>query len=103
MVSARARDEAWTTAKQVLGRSHAIFNPLVNGRRKEANADKAPLKAIIGLERSLGLIRWRQEQGCSELWDLTDQERTKVLAALRTLIASLQAYGVLVRAVGQYK
>jgi len=36
--SVRARDEAWEAAQQVLGHSHAIFNTLVNGKKKPVTA-----------------------------------------------------------------
>jgi len=47
----------------------------------------------------MSLTAWRQEEGCSDLHHLTDQQRTTVLVALKTLIDSIQAWGKQTRTV----
>jgi hypothetical protein len=97
MNSVRTRDEAWITAQDALGRSHAIFNP-PQGRGKgkgathTVTAAHAPIKPMIRLEKALSLTTWRREESLTDMHRLTDEERNTVLAALRTLIASIQAW-----------
>ena len=100
MNSVRARDEAWKAAKELLGHSHAIFNPpqdhlkVQKGRaaKPKVNAGTAPMKPIKTLEKTLRLTGWRLEKGITDMHRLTDEERTAVLTVLKTLIDSIQAW-----------
>jgi hypothetical protein len=102
MNSVRARDEAWKAAKELLGHSHAIFNPPLDNRKVQkgraalpkVNAGTAPMKPIKTLEKTLRLTGWRLEKGITDMHRLTDEERTAVLTVLKTLIDSIQTWGV---------
>ena len=67
MKSVRARDEAWKAAKELLGHSHAIFNPPLKNKKGKAasyavNAGTAPIKPMITLEKPLRLTGWRRKK-----------------------------------------
>ena len=94
MNSVRARDKAWQAAQELLGHSHAIFNPTLTGKNKSrtVTAAHAKLKTIKGLHKTLNLTAWRLEEDIADLHHLTDEQRTAVLAVLKTLIESIQAW-----------
>jgi hypothetical protein len=94
MNSVRARDKAWQAAQELLGHSHAIFNPPLKGKNKSRTVTAAhgSLKTIKGLHKTLNLTAWRLEEDIADLHHLTDEQRTAVLAVLKTLIESIQAW-----------
>ena len=94
MNSVRTRDEAWKAAQELLGHSHAIFNPPLKGKNKSRTVTAAhgSLKTIKGLHKTLNLTAWRLEEDIADLHHLTDEQRTAVLAVLKTLIESIQAW-----------
>ncbi len=95
MNSVRTRDEAWTAAKELLGHSHAIFHPPLKNwtASHTVTAAHAQIKTIIKLHKTLNLTAWRLEEDIADMHSLTDSQRTAVLAVLKTLIDSLQAWG----------
>jgi hypothetical protein len=95
MNSVRMRDEAWKAAQELLGHSHAIFNPPLKGKNasRTVTAAHAQIKTIQKLRKTLNLTAWRLEEDIADLHYLTDEQRTAVLAVLKTLIDSIQAWG----------
>ena len=73
------------------------------GRNKPRNPENAPMKTIKAFADVLNLTRWRQEQECTDLRHLTDDQRKQVVDALRTLNSKLQTWGTAVRGNGLYK
>ena len=95
MNSVRTRDDAWKAAQELLGRSHAIFNPTLKGKAasRTVTAAHAQIKTIKKLRKTLNLTAWRLAEDIADLHYLTDEQRTAVLAVLQTLIHSMQAWG----------
>jgi hypothetical protein len=95
MNSVRTRDEAWKAAQELLGQSHAIFNPPLKGKATSRTVIAAhdQIKTIIKLHKTLNLTAWRLEEGITDLHYLTDVHQTTVLAVLKTLIDSIQDWG----------
>jgi hypothetical protein len=94
MNSVRTRDDAWKAAQELLGRSHAIFNPTLKGKAasRTVTAAHGSIKTIKKLHKTLSLTAWRLEADIADLHYLTDAQRTAVLAVLKTLIESIQAW-----------
>jgi hypothetical protein len=94
MNSVRTRDKAWQAAQELLGHSHAIFHPTLKGKNasRTVTAAHGSIKTIKKLHKTLSLTAWRLEEDITDLHHLTDEQRTAVLAVLKTLIESIQAW-----------
>jgi len=66
---------------------------------RTVTAAHAHITTIIKLEKTLRLTGWRLEEDIADMRHLTDQKRTAVLAVLKTLIDSIQAWSKQVRIV----